>query len=105
MTQDSVKAILSAEQQAEELYIEAQRQAERIVADANAQASRIQADMLAETTKRRQEIVDAAREVADKERARIQGEAQEESTRLEIRARENFDEAVAHVIRQVAGRR
>ena len=104
MTQDSVKAILSAEQQAEELYIEAQRQAERIVADANAQVSRIQADMLAETTKRRQEIVDAAREAADRERARIHAEVQEEGARLETRAREHFDEAVAYVIRQVTGR-
>jgi vacuolar-type H+-ATPase subunit H len=104
MTQEKVKVILAVEQQAEELYTEAQRRAEQIVAEANAHASRIQQEMLEETRQRRQAIVEAGKEAADKERTRHYTEAHEEASRLEARAREHFDDAVAYVIRQVLGR-
>ena len=104
MTQDTVKAILIAEQQAEDLYAAAQRQADQIVADAEAKVAWVQQEMLEEATRQRQRLVETGKEAADRERARIHAEAHAEADQLEERARAHFDQAVDYVVRRVIGR-
>jgi vacuolar-type H+-ATPase subunit H len=103
MGQEVIARILLIERQASKLRDDAVGQAAAIVSQAEAAAAATHDQVLAEARREAVQIGSAGREAAEAERTQIVAKAEEEARGLEAVALQHIDEAVAYVIRQVAG--
>lgn len=104
MSQETIARILSIERQASRLRDDAQSQAQDLVSQAEKAAADTRAQLLAKAREESEHISQAAVEAAQAERTQVVARAEAEAQELEALAAQHLDQAVAFVIRQVAGR-
>jgi vacuolar-type H+-ATPase subunit H len=104
MSQETIARILSIEREAIRIHDVAQRHAARMIQDAKKAASVLREQALAQARQQTGQIVAAAREAGETERARIIAQAEAEAQRMETTAASHFDRAVNFVLDRVAGR-
>jgi vacuolar-type H+-ATPase subunit H len=105
MVQEVVSEVLAIERAALAMQAEAQVDAERLVAEAGVAAAALRARSREEASQAAAQQSAADKAAADAECARILDEARAEAERFERQAEARMDEAIAHVVARVAGRR
>ena len=103
MSQEAITRILAVERSATQMHEDAVQQAAELIAEAEKATSAFKRQSLTEARKQAAKILEAGRERAEIERARIIAQAGADAQRLDTLATHNLERAVDFVLDRIIG--
>ena len=103
MSQEAITRILNVEQNATRMHDDAVQRAAELAAEAEKTASASKQHSLTEAQQQAAKILEASKEKAEVERARIIAQAGADAQRLDTLATKNLQRAVEYVLNRIIG--